>query len=83
MSITQVQIDEYDSVALVGPLDGWHAGTHGVVQGMRGSKRTVEITDYDESRDLLDHILVVDVDRLRLVHKHRRSGSAAPESDVD
>ena len=83
MSITQVQIDEYDSVALVEPLDGWHAGTRAVVQGMRGSKRTVEITEYDESRDFLDHILVVDVDQLRLLHKHRRSDSPVLEIGGD
>ena len=83
MSITQIQIDEYDSVALTEPLDGWQAGTRGVVQGIHGSKRTVEITEYDESRDLLDHILVADVDRLRLVHKHRRPGKPVPEISGD
>jgi hypothetical protein len=71
MSITKTQIDEYDCVALIVPFGGWKAGTPGVVQGVRGSSRTVEITEYDESRDILDHILVVEVDQLRLVHKHR------------
>ena len=36
MSVTQTQIDEYDSVALIEPLDGWQAGTPAVVQGVRG-----------------------------------------------
>ena len=70
MSVTHTQIDEYDSVALIEAFDGWQTGTPGVVQGVRGSSGIVEITDYDESRDFLDHILVVEVDRLRLVHKH-------------
>jgi len=68
---TQAQIDEYDCVVLTEPVGGWKAGTPGVVQGVRGSSRTVEVTEYDESRDVLDHILVVEVDQLRLVHKHR------------
>lgn len=76
MSVTQAQIDEYDSVALTEPVDGWRAGTRGVVQLVRGTKRIVEITSYDESREFLDHILVVDTARLRLVRKHRQ-----PESD--
>ena len=76
MSIVQTQIEEYDSVALSRSLDGWAAGTVGVVQAVRGSSRTVEITGYDESRDLLDHILTVDVGLLRLVRKHRH-----PETD--
>jgi len=83
LSITHTQIDEYDSVALIEPLDGWQAGTRGVVQGMRGSTRTVEITDYDESRDFLDHILEVDFDQLRLVRKHRRPGSPVPDIGGD
>jgi hypothetical protein len=83
MSVTQTQIDEYDSVALIEPLDGWQAGTPAVVQGVRGSMRTIEITAYDESRDILDHILIVDVTQLRLVHKHRRPGNATAEIGVD
>jgi hypothetical protein len=70
MSVTHTQIQEYDSVALAEPLDGWHVGTLAVVQGVRGSSRTVEIAEYDESREFLDHILVVEVDQLRLVRKH-------------
>ena len=84
MSVTQTQIDEYDSVALIESVDGWSAGTRGVVQLVRGSKRIVEITDYDESREFLDHILEVDIDQLRLVRKHHRRGSIrAPESNGD
>jgi hypothetical protein len=70
------QIDEYDLVALIEPFDGWRVGTRGVVQGVRGSSRIVEIAEYDESREFLDHILFVDVDRLRLVHKHRPMGAS-------
>jgi hypothetical protein len=69
MSIIQTQIDEYDSVVLTEARGGWAAGTPGVVQGTRGSSRLVEITGYDESRDILDHIMYID--QLRLVHKHR------------
>jgi hypothetical protein len=72
MSVTQVQIDEYDSVALTEPTDGWNSGTLGVVQGVRGSEMLVEVTDYDAQREFLDHIFYVQVNRLRLVRKHRR-----------
>jgi hypothetical protein len=75
MSVTHTQIDEYDSVALIEPVDDWRADTRGVVQLVRGSRRVLEVTDYDESREFLDHILEVEVDQLRLVRKHhRRSG---------
>lgn len=81
MSITQTQIEEYDAVALAISVSGWRVGTRGVVQGSRGSSRTVEITEYDETREFLDHILVVDVDRLRLVRKHR-PGRASVETEA-
>jgi hypothetical protein len=75
MSVTHTQIEEFDSVVLTEALDGWPAGTRGVVQGAKGSSRLVQITEYDESRDMLDHIMYVDLDQIRLTHKHRRRDS--------
>jgi hypothetical protein len=75
LSITQTQIEEYDSVVLTQALGGWPAGTRGVVQGVRGSSRLVEITEYDESRDFLDHIMYVGLDQISLAHKHRPRSS--------
>ena len=72
MSITHTEINEYDSVALTEAIDGWPAGTRGVVQGVRGSSRLIEIPEYDESRDILDHIMDVGLGQIRLVHKHQR-----------
>jgi hypothetical protein len=71
MSVTQTQIEELDSVALLEPVEIWPAGTRGVVQGVKGSHRLVEVVEYDDIRDVLDHIIVARTDQLRLVHKHR------------
>jgi hypothetical protein len=75
MSIAQIQIDEYDCVVLTEPLGGWPAGTRGVVQGVNGSSRLIEIADYDESRDFLDHILYASLEQIRLVWKCPPPGS--------
>jgi hypothetical protein len=72
MSVTQTQIEEYDSIVLTEAIDDWPLGTRGVVQGVRGSSRLIQISEYDESRDILDHIFYVGLDQIRLVHKHRR-----------
>jgi hypothetical protein len=67
MSTTQTMFGEYDTVALREPLDGWPAGTMGVVQLVNGLYRTVEVLEYDDSRDTLDHIIVAQPEQLRLV----------------
>jgi hypothetical protein len=69
MSIAQIQIEEHDCVVLTEALEGWPAGARGVVQGARGSSRLVEIIEVDESRDILEHLLVVELDQIRLVWK--------------
>lgn len=68
MSTTQTMIEEYDTVALRDDFEGWPAGTLGIVQLVHdGAYRTVEILKYDDGREILDHILVVRNDRLRLI----------------
>ena len=63
-------IHELDRVELIKDVDGWRAGTRGTVVSLNPKSALVEVPDPDYARGLLDSMVDVYFDDLRVIERH-------------
>lgn len=75
-TVSQMTIREHDTVELIKDVDGWPAGTIGAVVSMYPHSALVEVDDPDGERELLEDLVSVPHEALRVVDTHVAATSA-------